>query len=184
VSPTACRYRIPAVLREFKESYPGYQISIQPGVTPVVVDLSRQLRIDLAVALKPRRVDDMKIHALFADELKFMVAPAHPWARAGRVDRDSIARQNVILYQRSSRTFQLVDDYFHRERMTLNTVMELGSMDAIKELVKLGLGVSVLAPWVAARELARGELVVLPRGGRVAGTARAGAGADHTAPGL
>ena len=39
-------------------------------------------------------------------------------------------------------------------------------MEAIKELVKLGLGVSILAPWIAAKELAEGSLRALPLGRR------------------
>ena len=39
-------------------------------------------------------------------------------------------------------------------------------MEATKELVKLGLGVSVLAPWIAQKELDEGSLVALPLGRR------------------
>jgi DNA-binding transcriptional LysR family regulator len=39
-------------------------------------------------------------------------------------------------------------------------------MEAIKELVKLGLGVSILAPWVARKELDEGSLCELPLGRR------------------
>ena len=37
-------------------------------------------------------------------------------------------------------------------------------MEATKELVKLGLGVSILAPWIARREIEEGSLVPLPLG--------------------
>ncbi len=37
-------------------------------------------------------------------------------------------------------------------------------MEAIKELVKLNLGVSILAPWIARKELAEKSLVELPLG--------------------
>jgi DNA-binding transcriptional LysR family regulator len=50
--------------------------------------------------------------------------------------------------------------------MVLNTVIQLGSMEAIKELVKLGLGASILAPWVARKEIEEGSLVALPLGRR------------------
>jgi DNA-binding transcriptional LysR family regulator len=50
--------------------------------------------------------------------------------------------------------------------MVLNAVIELGSMEAIKELVKLGLGVSILAPWIARREIEEGALVALSLGRR------------------
>jgi DNA-binding transcriptional LysR family regulator len=45
-------------------------------------------------------------------------------------------------------------------------MMEIGSIAGIKEMVKLNLGVSVLAPWVADRELARGRLKMRPLGPR------------------
>jgi len=42
----------------------------------------------------------------------------------------------------------------------------LGNMEAIKELVKLGLGVSILAPWTARKELPDKSLAALPLGRR------------------
>jgi DNA-binding transcriptional LysR family regulator len=44
--------------------------------------------------------------------------------------------------------------------------IEAGSMEATKELVKLGLGVSILAPWVTQTEIEEGSLVALPLGRR------------------
>ena len=61
---------------------------------------------------------------------------------------------------------EMIEDYFQREAVVLPTSIELGNMEAIKELVKLGLGISVLAPWVAQKELAEGSLRELPLGPR------------------
>ena len=47
-----------------------------------------------------------------------------------------------------------------------STIMEIGSITAIKEMVRLDLGVSVLAPWTAVRELVRGQLKMRPLGAR------------------
>ena len=60
----------------------------------------------------------------------------------------------------------MVEEYFRAEDIVLNTIIEFGSMEAIKELVKLGLGVSILAPWIAQKELAEKSLVWLPLGRR------------------
>jgi len=65
-----------------------------------------------------------------------------------------------------SLTSQLIREYFRQEKMVLNTVMDLGSMEAIKELVKLELGISILAPWIAQKELKDKSLVALPLGRR------------------
>jgi DNA-binding transcriptional LysR family regulator len=42
----------------------------------------------------------------------------------------------------------------------------MGNTEAIKQLVKLGLGVSILAPWTARAELKERSLVALPLGKR------------------
>ena len=163
-STTACHYILPPVLREFKESFPQCIIHIEPGDTPSALELLRQHRVDLALTLEPREESVFEFRALFEDELLFLLSPTHPWARAGKIARDQITRQRFILYTRSSYHHRLIDDYFHEEDMLLPTSIELGNMEAIKELVKLGLGVSILAGWVARKELAEGSLCALPLG--------------------
>ena len=165
-SPTTCQYILPAVLREFKDSFPQCLIQIEPGDTPDSVDCLHQNRIDLALALEPRREPQLEFRPLFEDDLQFLVSALHPWAQAGKVERDEITRQRFIIYTRSSYVSDMIDEYFRRDRIVLPTSIELGSMEAIKELVKLGLGVSILAPWVAAKELAEGSLRALPLGRR------------------
>jgi len=165
-STTACQHLIPPVLREFKESFPEHVITIEPGDTPELVAALLRQRIDLALSLEADKETQLDFHPLFTDELQFIVGAQHPWACVGRVERAEIPRQNYILYGKHSVTFRLVEDYFRREQMVLNTVIELGSMEATKELVKLGLGVSILAPWIAQKEIEEGSLVSLPLGRR------------------
>ncbi len=165
-SPTACQYILPAVLREFKESFPKCRIAIEPGDTLEAIESVRENRIDLAITLEPRNEDQFEFHPLFIDELTFIVGAMHPWARDGHVVRSDIPKQSYVLYNKKSYTFRMVRDYFNQEDMVLNTVIELGSMEAIKELVKLGLGVSILSPWIAQKELLEKSLVALPLGRR------------------
>ena len=165
-STTACQYVLPAVLREFKESYPRCAISIEPGDTPEAIASLRAHRIDLAVNLEPRREDALAFRPLFTDELLFTLSPTHAWARAGRIPRDDIARQHYILYGKTSYTFQMIEEYFREEKIVLHSLLDLRNMEAIKELVKLGLGISILAPWTAKKEIEAGSLVTLPLGRR------------------
>ena len=165
-STTACQHVLPAVLREFKESFPQCAISIEPGDTPDMIDALRQHRIDLAVNLEPRREDSLEFRPLFTDELLFLLSPLHPWAKAGKVPRDEIPRQHYILYGKGSYTYRMIEEYFRAEQVVLHSQLDLGNMEAIKELVKLGLGVSILAPWTARKELGEKSLVALPLGRR------------------
>ncbi len=165
-SPTSCQYLLPKVLREFKESFPQCLIQIEPGDTPRALELLHSQRIDLALGLEPRHLGLLEFRPLFKDDLRFLLSPLHPWARAGRVDRSEIPSQRFILYTRTSYMSDMIEGYFRREALVLPTSIELGNMEAIKELVKLGLGISILAPWVAQRELADGSLRTLPLGPR------------------
>jgi DNA-binding transcriptional LysR family regulator len=165
-STTACQHLIPPVLREFKESFPEHVITILAGDTPELVDSLLRHKIDLALSLEAEKEPRLDFHPLFNDELHFIVGAMHPWAQSARVERSEIPKQNYILYSKSSITFRIVQQYFEREEMTLNTVIEVGSMEATKEFVKLGLGVSILAPWIAQKEIEAGSVVALPLGRR------------------
>jgi DNA-binding transcriptional LysR family regulator len=165
-SATACQHLIPPVLREFKESFPGHAISIEPGDTSELVAALLRHRIDLALVMEPDHEPQLEFHPLFTDQLQFILSTLHPWAQDGHIERQDIPRQNYILYYKQSMTFRIIEEYFRHEHIALNTVIELGSMEAIKELVKLGLGVSILAPWIARKEIEEGSLVALPLGRR------------------
>lgn len=163
---SACQHVLPTVLREFKESFPEHNITVEPGDTPALVSALLRHRIDLALSLEPENDPQLEFYPLFTDELHFVVGVLHPWAKSRRVERDEIPLQNYILYNKGSITFRLIQDYFRQEGMVLNTIMELGSMEAIKELVKLGLGVSIVTPWIANKEIDEGSVVALPLGRR------------------
>jgi len=165
-STTACQYILPNVLREFKQSFPHCVIAIEPGDHSRQVDLLLQNRIDLALMLEPADRKELGFAPLFEDEMRFLLSPVHPWARAGRMQRAEFSEQTLILYNQTSYTFRLVRDYFRAEDLPLANFLELGSMEAIKELAKVGLGIGVLAPWVARAELETGALVSLPLGKR------------------
>lgn len=161
-----CANLLPGVFREFKEFFPQSLIQLVPGDSREIAEALNHHKIDLGIALDTS--SDHRIHGLplFTDELIFVASPRHPWVHAGRAAREDISRQNIIVYNKTSHTFKCVDDYFREEGLVLNTVTELGSMEAIRELVKLNLGVAVTAPWQVHQELADGTLSALPLGRR------------------
>lgn len=165
-STTACQHILPSVLGQFKTKYADCNLTIEPADTSNAMELLRGNKIDLAVALEPKQHESIDFHPLFEDELQFLVGALHAWALDGKVQREEVPKQNYILYKKSSYTFMLIADYFREEKMVLNTCIELGSMEAIKELVKLNLGVGILAPWIARKEIEDRSIVPFPLGKR------------------
>jgi DNA-binding transcriptional LysR family regulator len=160
-SPAACQYLVPEALREFRESFPEYELAIAVGDSPLVGKQVVDGEIDLGILIRTERDKRLAFHELFSDDLGFLLSPLHPWARAGKIERRDIAAQHFVLYTRTSATFRLVEQHLLTLQTPLRKFTELGSMEAIKELVKLGLGISVVAPWIAAPEIAQGSLVWL-----------------------
>lgn len=158
-SPAACQYLLPESLREFRESYPDFQLAIAVGDSPVI---SRQLldgTIDLGLIIRTEHNKQLAFHELFTDDLGLLVSPFHPFAKQKRVERQQLADQHFVLYTRTSATFRMIDRHLLRLQAPLGSFIELGSMEAIKELVKLGLGITIGAPWIAAPEIAQGALI-------------------------
>ena len=161
-----CGALLPGVIRQFRPGFPQNAIQIEAGSSPDLMAAIENQRIDLALTVQMAPDDRFDRLPLFTDELVFVASPDHPWAQSGVVSRKEIPTQNIILYRKTSHTFRLIDDYFRKDEVSLNTIMELGSMEAIKELVKLNLGISIVAPWIVERELLEKSLVALPLGRR------------------
>lgn len=165
---TACEYLIPTALREFRECFPSYTLSITPGDSPESARRLTDGQIDLGLMIRVEGGPRLDYRELFADELGLVVSPLHPWARPGAGGRvrpppaSELAGQTMVLYSRNSATYGLVERHFARLKAPLRDVIELGSIKATVELVKLGLGVSVLARWAVRPELAEGSLAWVP----------------------
>jgi DNA-binding transcriptional LysR family regulator len=160
-SITACQYIVPEALREFRESFPAYSLRITPGDGPLVTQGLMDGLLDLGIIVRLQKQSKLTYHDLFTDTLGFIVSPLHRWAQAGKVDRRELSQQRMILYNRQSTTFRLVEQYFVRARAELRDWIELGSIEAIKQLVKLGLGVSVAGQWTTREEIRDGSLAWL-----------------------
>lgn len=165
-SVAACQHILPIVLREFRESFPTCTIRVEPGDQSRQFDLLQAGRIDIALLLEPSggAPAEIGVLPLFEDELCFFVSPHHPWARLNAVPLQNIGGQLLVLYSSGTYTFELVSRHFAAAGVAPANVIELGSMDAIKEMAKLGLGAGIFAPWIAAAEVESGTLVPLPLG--------------------
>jgi len=100
-------------------------------------------------------------HAIFDDELEFLVSPLHPWATKAPKMKDAAA-ETFIVASRNSLNFALIQEFFLKQGVRLSSFIELGSSEATKELAKLGIGVAIAARWIALQEIKAGQLIAVP----------------------
>ncbi|MEM7148031.1 MAG: LysR family transcriptional regulator, partial [Verrucomicrobiota bacterium] len=161
-SVAICQHILPHVLRELKESFPDYEISVTSGDAQNLIDLLNESEIDLAVtlALPNSPGNRFGFHQLFTDRLAYLMSPMHPLARKKRIAPAELADHQLIFYQRDSETYRLTESFFQHHNVSLKASMELASMAAIKEMAKIGMGIGIVAPWIALDEIELGSLVV------------------------
>lgn len=160
--PTVCAKILPGVIAEMRKNQTPLEVRVETGDTPQLLELLHTNKIDLAVGLTPINSVGLAMRPIFRDELMFVFDPSHPWANGCTLSPDEIRRQPFIFYQRASLTGHLVDDFFHRLQIVPAAVMEVASVPAIIELVKLKQGITILAPWNLTGELANGSLKMRP----------------------
>ncbi|MFD0895654.1 LysR family transcriptional regulator [Luteolibacter ambystomatis] len=158
-----CHFLLPTVLREFRDCFPRCEPVIEAGDTSWLMTRLEEHALDIVVGLgNETQLEDGR--PLFSDEMTFIVSPAHPWANGGKITPDSLAAMHFIVYTRSTQTHRLVENWFEQQGVRLRAPLVLGDMEAIKEMTRIGLGVGIVAPWVARKELADGRLVSVPMG--------------------
>ena len=159
---TLCQYLLPTVLREFRDCFPRCEVHIESGDTGELMQKLEDAELDLVLGLGGRTPNWATFLPMFEDELVFVVSSQHPWASKKEIPLDEIGRESFLIYAKKSETYRLIRNHFEGLGVKLRTTLNLGAMEAIKEMARIGIGVGIVSPWVARKELERGQLVQVP----------------------
>jgi DNA-binding transcriptional LysR family regulator len=160
------RRLLPGVLISFRREFPDWVINVKPGESRDCVEWLEQETIDMALTIAPSRAEAVEVVPLFTDELAWIVAPDHPWAENETMSPADISAQTFVCDNAASYTYRLLEKYFEPSGVRINWELELGSLEAVKEMVKGGGSVTALAPWTVREELEEKSLVAVPLGKR------------------
>ncbi len=163
---TISQYILPSILRELRESFPNFEITVATEDSRNLIRMIEQGDIDIAVALEATHSSRIEFEPLFSDKIEMAVSPMHPIAVAEDITMETIRGEDFIFYNKSSETFQLIEKAFSQSKDRIQASLQVGSMAAIKQMAQIGMGIGLLAPWVALDEISSGALVFrdLPMG--------------------
>jgi len=152
------KYVLPAVLREFRECFPRCEVVVETGDSASLMQKLDYAEIDYAFGMKTKYPTWCQYEQLFTDEMGLVTSSAHPWAKEIEVSPSKLQEDNFLIYGKSSETYRLIQEKTEKLGVKIRISMNLDDMEAIKEMSKIGIGVGIIAPWVAQRELDSGEL--------------------------
>lgn len=156
---TISQYVLPSVLRELRESFPAFDIAVTTDDSQGLMRLLESGEIDLAVAMETAFSEKMRREFLFEDHIQMALSPLHPLASLEMIRPEDVVKESFIYYNQASETYRLLEQQCHQSGIRLKTSLQVGSMAAIKEMAKIGMGVGLLSPWVAEEEIDKGTLV-------------------------
>ncbi len=164
-SMTIAEFMLPRVLGEFKVAYPAVKARLTVANSETIEHGVAAHSLDIGLIEAPSHLPSLSTEECCEDELQVVCSPAHPLAKLKTVTPRQLLRHAYISREPGSGTREVTDSYFRRAGISqedVNTVMEMGSPDAIKGVVETGLGFAIMSKVIVAKEKQLGVLVALP----------------------
>ncbi|AIQ11096.1 LysR family transcriptional regulator [Paenibacillus durus] len=160
---TLCIYRLPSLLRRFRTMYPGVQVVFRPSPVTELRRLVHSGELDVAFVFDEADHSGGPGDELLAHEPVWVVAaPDHLLANNQTVVPADISKMDLLLTEAGCCYRSHFERILNRKGVYPRTVLEFNSIEAVKQCVINGLGVTLLTAVSVSAEISRGQLVKLP----------------------
>lgn len=163
VPETLSAYRMPPLLREYHRRYPRVQLILKSFCPDDLLQGLLDSAVDMAVVLGEPLVNEtvFSVQGLGREPLFLMACPEHRLVGQPGVSNQDL-RQETLLLTEACCTYRLL---FERtllaDGIRLLEPMEFNSVEAIKQCVMAGIGITFLPEVAAGRELDNQQMVKL-----------------------
>ncbi|MBX8496281.1 LysR family transcriptional regulator [Pseudomonas cichorii] len=140
---TACIHLLPPMLQDLRRRFPDLDVRVSTGNTDGILKAVEENRLDLALVTLPASGRSLEVTPLLEDEFVAIFAIQQellPEAFTPQVLSD----YPLVVFEAGSSTRLLINEWYLQAGIRIKPVMELGSIEAIKEMVAAGLGYSIV----------------------------------------
>lgn len=157
-------YLLPPRLGAFRERHPEIEIAVETGASGEVLARLASGEIDVAwVGRPPGEREGFEAVRLGGDRLVLVVAPTHPFAASPRIELARLAESSWVVRESGSGTQAAVDKALQAAGapQPLPIGCRVGSTEAVKAMVRAGLGAAFVSDAAIQAEAATGELATI-----------------------
>lgn len=160
-------YLLPELLAGFRRLYPAIALAIRVESADRIAALVAGDELDVGLIGEgvPFVDDRLNRRPILRDELVVIVPTGHMFTQVASIPPRSLAQMPFLLPRLDSASSRTLIEQLSAEGITLNSVLELGNVGAVKRAVEAGLGISIVSRCAVQHELADGRL----RSVRIAG---------------
>ena len=158
-SQTTGTYVLPRMIGLFREQYPFISVDLQVDSTRKIVHNVSQGFIDLGIVggeIPKDLASSVQILPYANDELALIISNFHPLAQKEFIVKEDLYNLNYVTLQKNSTTKNVIDKALIKNGIDiqrLKVVMELNSIEAIKNTVEAGLGSAFVSLTAIQKEL-------------------------------
>ena len=163
-STTPGEYILPWVIGQFRQKYPGVEVSLSISNTQSVLERIQNREIDLGIAGAPVSMQGLASFPYVSDEIVIIAAPTHPMASKQKLKLKDLEGQDFILREVGSATRQAAEDCLRDSGVSIKVVMELGSNEAVKRAVASNLGLGMISKFGVVPDTIAGFIKTLKIG--------------------
>lgn len=142
---TACIHLLPPLLRQLREKHPLLRVGVTTGNTMDIVRGVEENRLDLGLVTLPASGRALDIMPVMDEEFVYVIASEQRQSEAfSALTPQALHALPLIAFESGSGTRTLIDMWFYTSGLQISPVMQLGSIEAIKRMVRAGLGYSII----------------------------------------
>ncbi len=141
------RYALPAVVRDFRQIYPGVTLHLRQGSPQQIADMLLTGEADIGVATEALAdYDQLVTLPGYRWSHSVIVPPDHPLLQQSTpISLEDLARHPIITYEHGFTGRAHIDEAFAREGLAPEVVLTAMDADVIKTYVELGMGIGIVA---------------------------------------
>jgi DNA-binding transcriptional LysR family regulator len=162
-SDTICKYYLMPYIKSFNHAYPNIKIHLTNRTSPKCIELLKKGSVDLSVINIPAKCSYSNILVKSTKSIKdvFIVSNNFKELMGRKVSLKELESYPLLVLDKSSTTREFFDNLMSKNDVSIKPEIELGSVDILKEMVKIGLGIAFVPDECITQELSKGEIFVL-----------------------
>jgi LysR family transcriptional regulator, hydrogen peroxide-inducible genes activator len=153
-------YLLPLVIPDLHEGLPDLRLYLREGLADPLIRRLEDGTIDLLFCPLPLVRADLVTVPLFREPLMVVLPRDHPLAAAGAVPRAALRGQTILTLEPGHRLYEQVCALADEFEAAVSRDYEGTSLDTLRQMVAMGLGLSLLPALYVRSEVARETLVV------------------------
>lgn len=157
-----CAEILPALVKEYGQMYPHVDLQLRFDTCYNFRNSLRKGTLDVALFLdNPLQDHDLIAHQLFPEPMSLLAAPEHPLSHADVVRPEDLSEQALLLTEPGCSYRLIFEGMLRQYQIKPRSILEISSIEVIRQFAVQGLGITFLSQRAATRELLAGNLVAL-----------------------